>query len=111
VKRSGILIALAGLLLAAAPEEQVVRLSAKKYDFTPEAVELKLGVPIVLEITSLDRKHGFAAPELGLRAEIPAGETVRLRFTPQKAGTFEFHCDVFCGSGHEEMNGRIVVKP
>ena len=43
--------------------------------------------------------------------EIPPGEMVRVRFTPQKAGTFEFHFDDFCGSGHEEMNGRIVVKP
>jgi heme/copper-type cytochrome/quinol oxidase subunit 2 len=25
-------------------------------------------------------------------------------------GTFVFHCDVFCGSGHEEMAGRIVVS-
>ena len=111
MKRSGILLAFASLLIAAAPEEQVVRVSAKKYDFTPEIIELKLGVPAVLELSSQDRKHGFAVPELGLRAEIPPGETVRVRFTPQKAGTFEFHCDVFCGSGHEEMNGRIVVKP
>ena len=28
--------------------------------------------------------------------------------TPKK---FEFHCSVFCGSGHEEMRGQIVVRP
>jgi cytochrome c oxidase subunit 2 len=34
-----------------------------------------------------------------------------VRVVPQKAGRFEFHCDVFCGSGHEEMSGILVVKP
>ena len=31
-----------------------------------------------------------------------------VRFTAP--GTFEFHCDVFCGSGHEEMSGRFEVS-
>jgi len=29
---------------------------------------------------------------------------------PDKLGAFDFNCDVFCGSGHEEMAGRIVVS-
>ena len=29
--------------------------------------------------------------------------------TPDKAGTFIFLCDVFCGDGHEGMNGTLVV--
>jgi len=29
----------------------------------------------------------------------------------EQIGTLEFHCTVFCGSGHEEMSGVIVVKP
>jgi heme/copper-type cytochrome/quinol oxidase subunit 2 len=32
-----------------------------------------------------------------------------LSFTPDKAGTFTFLCDVFCGDGHEGMSGRLVV--
>jgi cytochrome c oxidase subunit 2 len=32
-----------------------------------------------------------------------------LAFTPRKAGQFAFSCDVFCGSGHEGMDGVIVV--
>jgi cytochrome c oxidase subunit II len=34
-----------------------------------------------------------------------------VRIVPDKAGTLPFHCDIFCGSGHEEMTGEIVVKP
>lgn len=97
-------------LLAAAPE-RVVQITAQKYDFTPASVELKVGVPVVLELRSLDRKHGFAVPDLKIDAQIEPGAVTRVRVVPEKAGTFEFHCDVFCGGGHEEMTGRIVVVP
>lgn len=29
--------------------------------------------------------------------------------TPDKVGEFTFVCDVFCGSGHENMEGTIRV--
>jgi cytochrome c oxidase subunit 2 len=108
-----LLIAVA-LLAAPAAEsgaERVVQITAKKYDFTPASVELKLGVPVVLELRSLDRKHGFAVPDLKIDAQIEAGGVTRVRIVPDKTGTFEFHCDVFCGGGHEEMTGQIVVVP
>ena len=75
--------------------------------FPPE--DWELGVPAVIELTSLDRAHGFAVAELGLRIDVEPGKSTRVRVVPDKVGTFLFHCDVFCGSGHEEMAGRIVV--
>ena len=39
------------------------------------------------------------------------GRTTRLPLTPDKAGTFTFLCDIFCGSGHETMNGTLTVTP
>jgi cytochrome c oxidase subunit 2 len=35
---------------------------------------------------------------------------VRVKLKPERAGRFGFLCDNFCGSGHEEMAGIIVVK-
>ena len=102
---------LAALLLAAPVSEKVVKVTAERYQFTPARIELKLGEPVVLELTSLDRKHGFAVAELKIDDTIEPGKTTRVRLTPTQTGTFAFHCDVFCGSGHEEMTGEIVVKP
>jgi cytochrome c oxidase subunit II len=104
--------ALVLVLLAAGTNEtpeRVVQVVARKFTFSPDVIELQLGVPVVLELTSADRVHGFNAPDLGLRVDVEPGKTVRVRIVPTKTGTFEFHCDVFCGSGHEEMAGRIVV--
>jgi cytochrome c oxidase subunit 2 len=94
-----------------AAQEKVIQVTAERFKFTPAVIELKLGQPVVLELTTLDRKHGFQVPDLKVDENIEPGKVTRVRIVPDKAGTFPFHCDVFCGSGHEEMAGEIVVKP
>jgi len=88
---------------------QVIKITAKKFDFTPSEITLKKGVPVLLELTSLDRTHGFNCPELGVRADVVPGEPATIRLEPQKAGRFVFRCDIFCGDGHEDMEGVIIV--
>ena len=92
-----------------ASQEQVVKISAKRFEYSPNVIKVKVNTPVVLELTTLDRVHGFAIPDLKLEAEIKPGEITRVRFVPQKTGTFAFHCNVFCGSGHEDMTGELVV--
>jgi cytochrome c oxidase subunit 2 len=89
--------------------EQVIQITAKRYEYNPSTITIKKGLPVALEFTSLDRLHGFNCPGLGIRSDIVPGKVTTLRFVPQKAGTFPFHCDNFCGSGHEGMTGTIVV--
>ena len=93
----------------ALPAEREIHITAKKFDFTPDTITLKKGEPVVLVISSQDRKHGFNLRAFGIRADINPGETARIRFAPNKTGKFAFSCDVFCGEGHEDMTGTIVV--
>jgi len=95
--------------VAAQPAEQVIKVTAKRFDYTPGEIKLKKGVPVVLEFTSQDVVMGFNAPDLGARTDIVPGTVTRVRLVPDKVGSFEFHCDIFCGSGHEEMTGTIIV--
>ena len=78
--------------------------------FTPNKVTAKLGQPVVLVLTSEDRIHGFKMPDFGLRTDIVPGQETRVTLTPDKAGSFTFFCDVFCGDGHEDMEGTLVVE-
>jgi len=94
-----------------AAQEKIIQVTAERFKFTPAVIELKLGEPVVLELTTLDRKHGFQVSDLNIDESIEPGKVTRVRISPAKAGTFLFHCDTFCGSGHEEMAGEIVVKP
>jgi len=102
-------VAIAVLGGQAWPQERVVRISAKKFTYTPDEVTLKLGEPVVLEFTTEDVHMGFKCVELGVRADILPGQVTRLKLTPEKAGTFGFFCDVFCGDDHELMSGTLTI--
>lgn len=100
----------AGVFAADQPEK-VIKISAKKFEYSPNVIRIKRGVPVVLEFTSLDRVHGFTVPDLGgIRATIEPGKVTKVRIVAPKAGTYDFHCDLFCGDGHEEMTGQIIVE-
>ena len=98
--------------VAARPEptpETVIKLTAKKFEFSPAEITVKKGEPVLLEIRSEDVKHGFSLPDFRVRTEIKPGSVTQLRFTPDKTGRFTFACDVFCGIGHEDMSGTLIV--
>jgi cytochrome c oxidase subunit II len=98
-----------GGYLIAAENEQVIQVTAKKFEYSPKEITVKKGVPVVLEFTSLDRLHGFNCPDLKIRTDIQPGKVNTVRFMPDKVGTYPFHCDNFCGTGHEGMRGTIKV--
>ena len=90
-------------------DEPVIRLIGRRFDISPSEIRLKQGQPVVLQLESLDRLHGFKVVELGLRADFVPGEITRVRVVPRVAGTFLAICDVFCGEGHDEMGTTIIV--
>ncbi len=93
----------------AASQERVIKVVAKRFTYTPNRILLKQGQPVTLELTTADIPMGFNAPDFAVRTDILPGTVSRVRFTPDKVGEFGFHCDLFCGSGHEDMTGVIVV--
>jgi cytochrome c oxidase subunit II len=93
----------------ALPAERVIHITAKNFEFSPESITLKKGETVVLEISSSDRKHGFSLRAFGVRTDVLPGKVSRIRFTPDRTGKFNFSCDVFCGDGHEEMTGTMIV--
>jgi cytochrome c oxidase subunit II len=93
----------------AQPKEKVIRIDAKRFDYTPGELTLKKGEAVILELTSSDVLMGFNLPDFNLRADVIPDKVTRVRFVPDKTGSFTFLCDIFCGTKHEEMNGRLTV--
>lgn len=91
----------------AAPE--VIQIQAKCYQYSPREIHLKKGVPVVLQITTLDKTHGFYVPDMNIDATAKPGKPAQVSVTPTKSGVFPFSCDVFCGEGHDGMEGKVVV--
>jgi cytochrome c oxidase subunit II len=89
---------------------QVVKLVAERFKYTPAEFRVKAGQPVVLEFNSVDFVHGFHMPDLKVRADLPPGRPTRVQLGALRPGTYDFLCDNFCGDGHEEMHGRMIVE-
>jgi cytochrome c oxidase subunit 2 len=103
-----VLGALAGWTLAA-PAPRVIDVVAKKFEFVPGEIRVGRGEAVALRFTAPEVPMGFNLADFNLRADIVPGRVTTVQFTADKAGTFTFLCDVFCGSGHEDMSGTLVV--
>lgn len=112
---TGLIALLTGTALQAAAgksgplQAKVIKIQAHKFVYTPDRITLTAGEHVVLEFTSVDFVHGFAIPDLHVRADLRPGQTTRVSLPPLLAGEYAFLCDNFCGSGHEEMSGSIRV--
>ena len=88
---------------------RVIRIHARRFVFTPDRIALAPHERVLFELTAGDTLMGFSIPQFGVRADVPPGAVVQLAAEAGDAGSVPFLCDIFCGSGHETMNGMIVV--
>jgi len=96
-----------------APEAPVreIKVSAKKYEYTPSEIRVKQGERVRLLITAADRKHGFEIKELGIKTELEKGKEIAVELTIGQPGTYQIKCSVRCGFGHGGMRAQLVVEP
>ena len=88
------------------PQAQLMRIASGEHRY----IQVKKGDTVRLQITSMDTDHGFAIAEFGVNATIPAGKTVTVEFVADRQGTFTTQCSVFCGTGHPDMQGTLIVE-
>ncbi len=98
-----------GRPVAGAAQAPVIRITARRFFYSPNEIVLQKGQTAVLEITALDFMHGFHIPELKMRADLPPGRLTTLRVRFDQPGSYDFLCDNFCGEGHEKMAGHFRV--
>jgi cytochrome c oxidase subunit 2 len=126
---SMLLVSALGLDIKTADQSvQTVDMTARKYEFSPSPVHVKLGMRIRLKITAIDRDHGFTivrdpvgdetSPHPGLVFTSPSdgwklkrGKETIIEFVARIPGTYEFNCSLVCGLHHGRMKGRLVVDP
>jgi len=106
---AGLVAASSRIAILAQPKPRIIPMLAKKFTYEPAQVTLKVNEPVVFQLTSADVVMGFSVPDFKVRGTIIPGQTTEVAMTPDKVGEFTFLCDVFCGSGHENMEGTIRV--
>jgi cytochrome c oxidase subunit II len=96
---------------AARSEPRVIEITARRYAFEPAIVEAVVGEPLRLMVVSADGPHGLEIKKFKVKQQIPRGTTpVVIEFTPTEPGRFPILCSEYCGDGHADMKGALVVQ-
>ena len=72
-------------------------------------LHLPVGKPVRVLLRSIDVVHDFFVPEFRAKMDLVPGLVTRFWFTPTRTGTFEILCAGFCGVGHAQMRGNVVI--
>lgn len=95
---------------ATASAPRVIEVVAKRFAFEPARIEVTEGERVRLVVKSGDGVHGFEIKKFKVAKTIPRGDTaVTIDFTASAAGEFPILCSEYCGDGHEDMKGMLVV--
>lgn len=83
---------------------------ASGFRFNPATITVAQGERVRLHLRSSDRSHSFAIKAFRVKTMIPkGGGSVTVEFVADRAGTFDFTCAEYCGTGHSGMKGKLVV--
>ncbi len=83
-----------------------VTVDAVNWEFSEPEISANVGDTLLLTLNNKSGVHGLEIGDLGVN--IKGGETATIKL--DKAGTYEFHCSIQCGQGHDNMVGQIVVQ-
>jgi cytochrome c oxidase subunit 2 len=84
---------------------------AGRYTFFPELV-LKAGEPYRIWMSAADVLHGFALVGGGINynLQLVPEHAFGVELLPEEPGTYLVVCNEYCGLGHQNMKGRIIVE-
>ena len=85
-------------------------MTAKNWEFDPSTITVNRGDTVKLTIKSADVEHSFSLPDYKINVDLQPGSEKTVEFTADKKGEFTFRCAVYCGAGHREMVGTLIVN-
>jgi cytochrome c oxidase subunit II len=100
----------AALAAPQASEPRVIEVVAKRFTWEPAEIQVTVGERVRLVLRTADGLHGIELKKFKIAKEIPRGDKpVTVEFTADEAGRFPFLCSEYCGDGHDDMKGMLVV--
>ena len=89
----------------------IIEVIARKFEFEPSRIDVTEGDHVRLVVWSDDGVHGITIKKFRVSKIVPrGGEHVTIDFVASAPGTFPIVCSEFCGDGHEDMTGTLVVR-
>ena len=95
-------------------EPKVFEVVARRFDFEPATIEVTEGDRVRLVVRSADGPHGVEIKAFKVKKAVPRAKPgdapITIEFVATNAGEFPILCSEYCGNGHEDMKGTLVVK-
>jgi cytochrome c oxidase subunit 2 len=84
--------------------------AAKDDVWTQNQLNLPLGRPVIVHLSSKDVIHSFGLPQMRVKQDVIPGVEQRVWFSPTRTGEFEIACSQLCGLGHYRMRGFYTIQ-
>ena len=80
------------------------KVDAFRFGYKPNVITIEENDKVKISINNTDTIHGIRIPDLG----ISGNES--LEFVADKSGEFNWYCNNYCGGGHSQMQGKLIVE-
>ena len=98
----------------ATPEPKIFEVVARRFAFEPGAIEVTEGDHVRLIVRSADGPHGVEIKQFKVKKAVPRSKPgdspITIDFVASAPGTFPILCSEYCGDGHKDMTGTLVVQ-
>ena len=93
---------------------EVFEVVARRFAFEPATIEVVEGDRVRLLVRSADGPHGVEIKAFKVKKAVPRAKPgdapITIEFVATAAGEYPILCSEYCGSGHKEMTGALVVR-
>ena len=91
--------------------EYVVHVLAVQFAYLPTEIEVPADSTVTFRLTSADVIHSFSVVGTNANTMIIPGEIASITVETDEPGEYGIVCSEYCGSGHHDMEGKLVVVP
>lgn len=83
---------------------------AQMWSFEPNQIYIPVGSQADIYLSSKDVVHGFHIADKGINMMAVPGGINKTTVKFDKPGVYKMVCHEYCGSGHQHMEGEIIVN-
>jgi cytochrome c oxidase subunit 2 len=83
---------------------------AQMWRYTPSEIRVPVGSEVTFVMTSKDITHGIIIEQHDVNLMLLPGQVTRATTTFNRPGTYQMVCHEYCGPGHHNMIGQVIVE-
>jgi cytochrome c oxidase subunit 2 len=92
------------------PQPREVDIRGDQFAFSPARVEVQKDDLVKITFTAVDMPHSFTVDSYRIAKRAGAGRSVVFEFLADRAGEYDFYCNLAQDERCRNMKGKLVVR-